>query len=97
MISGEIFALAAKVCAVAGIVSIAYAIVWERRMQKHRRPGIGYWQVTLRRDGGWRREEFFKPEGLRHQRLASRFGLTAAVLWLLGLVLWMVAAWYGAI
>lgn len=55
-------------------------------MQRHRQPGVSYAAVTLRRDGGWRRADLFTPEGLRHQARASRFGLAAAALWVLGLV-----------
>lgn len=76
----------------AGLTSAALAIRSERRMQRHRQPGVSYAAVTLRRDGGWRRAELFTPEGLRHQRRASQFGITAAGLWLLALAAWVALA-----
>lgn len=62
------------------------AIYNERRMQRHRRPGVSYSDVTFRRDGAWRRSDLFTEEGLRHQRLASSFGVPAALLWVLALI-----------
>jgi hypothetical protein len=70
----------------AGTVLMAVAIYNERRMQRHRQAGVTYAQVTFRRDGAWRRADLFTPEGLRHQRLASGFGVPGALLWLLGLL-----------
>ena len=70
----------------AGTVSMAIAVYNERRMHRHRQPGVTYAQATFRLDGGWRRADLFKPEGLRHQRLASGFGVPAAFLWLAGLI-----------
>jgi len=75
---------------VAGIAALAIAVVHERRMQAHRRDGVSYSDVTLRRDGGWRREDLFAPEGLVHQRQASRFGMVGATLLSAGLIAWMV-------
>lgn len=69
-----------------GLASAAVAVFHERRMQRHRLPGVTYAQVTLRRDGGWCREDLFAPEGLAHQRQASKYGILAAVLWLLALL-----------
>lgn len=83
--------LLAKFLAIAGAVSAGYAVVWERRMQRHRQPGVSYWQATMRRDGGWRRDDLFSPEGLRHQRRASRYGLMGAALWLLALAAWAIS------
>ena len=80
------------ILAAAGAVSAALAIRCERRMQRHRQPGVGYAAVTYRRDGGWRRADLFTPEGLRYQRQASRFGVTAAGLWLLALGAWVALA-----
>ena len=74
-----------------GLAALAWAIVNERRMQRHRQPGVTYGQVTWRRDGGWRRDDLFTAEGLRYQRSASRWGLTGAVLLLAAVVLaWIV-------
>jgi len=80
------------ILAAAGVASAALAIRCERRMQRHRQPGVVYAAVTFRRDGGWRRADLFTPEGLRYQRQASRFGVTAAALWLLSLVAWAALA-----
>jgi hypothetical protein len=84
--------LAAGALSAAGVCCAALAIRAERRMQRHRQPGVGYAAVTLRRDGGWRRADLFTPEGLRHQRQASAFGITAAALWVLALVALIVLA-----
>jgi len=75
---------------VAGVAALTLAVVHERRMQAHRRDGVSYRAVTLRRDGGWRREDLFAPEGLLHQRQASRFGMVGATLLIAGLVAWIV-------
>lgn len=76
---------------VAGLGSLARAVVNERRMQRHRQPGVTWWQVTWRRDGGWRREDLFTPEGLACQRQASKWGLTGAILLLCAVLLvWIV-------
>ena len=75
---------------VAGIAALTIAVVHERRMQAYRRDGVSYTDVTLRRDGGWRREDLFAPEGLVHQRRASRFGVAGAALLLAGVIAWIV-------
>ena len=75
---------------VAGVAALTLAVVHERRMQAHRRDGVSYRTATLRRDGGWRREDLFAPEGLVHQRQASRFGMVGATCLIAGLVAWMV-------
>jgi hypothetical protein len=72
---------------VVGTASAGVAVWNERRMQRHRHPGISYAAVTWRRDGGWRRADLFTPEGLRYQARASRFGLTALGLWMLALLM----------
>ena len=65
--------------------------IWnERRMQRHRRPGVTYAQVTFRKDGAWRNSELFTEEGLRYQRRASGFGVPAALLWVLALIAYAV-------
>ena len=76
----------------AGVVAATLAVRSERRMQRHRQPGVGYAAVTLRRDGGWRRADLFSAEGLRHQAQAARFGFAALVCWVLALVVWVVLA-----
>ena len=76
----------------AGLVSACIAVWNERRMQRHRQPGVTYAAVTLRRDGGWRRAELFTPRGLVYPFRASLFGVTAAVLWLTALVSWVLLA-----
>jgi hypothetical protein len=76
--------------------SFGVAIYHERRMQRHRQPGVGYREVTLRRDGGWRRTDLFTPAGLAHQRQASRFGLLGIVLALASLIAWVALAFLSA-
>jgi hypothetical protein len=78
-----------SVLAAAGTVSVALAVVSERRMQRHRRAGVSYRDVTLRRDGAWRRADLFTDEGLRHQARASRFGVLGAALWVAALAAWI--------
>jgi hypothetical protein len=68
------------------------AIYNERRMHRHRQPGVTYAQATYRRDGGWRRTDLFTPEGLAYQRQASRYGVVGAALWVLALIAWAIAA-----
>ena len=82
--------VAALILAGAGVVSIAVAVVFERRMQRHRRPGVSYRDVTLRKDGGWQRADLFTAEGLELQRRAATFGWLGAALWLLALGVWVV-------
>ena len=77
-------------------LSFAVAVMHERRMQRHRQPGVSYRDVTLRRDGGWRRDDLFTAEGLAHQRQASRFGLLGVVLALASLLAWVVLAFLSA-
>jgi hypothetical protein len=72
--------------AVAGTISMGVAIYHERRMHRHRQPGVTYAQATFRRDGSWRRTDIFTPEGLRHQQQASKFGVTGALLWVASLI-----------
>lgn len=78
--------------AAAGSLSVAVAIVHERMMHRHRRPGIGYATATFRRDGGWRRSDLYTEEGLAHQRQASRYGFGGIGLWILALLSWIVLA-----
>lgn len=72
--------------AVGGTLSMAVAVYHERRMHRHRQPGVTYARATFRRDGGWRRADLFTPEGLRYQRQASKYGVTGALLWVLSLI-----------
>jgi hypothetical protein len=74
----------------AGTLSVALAVMSERRMQRHRRAGVSYGDATMRRDGGWRRGDQFTDEGLRHQARASRFGVLGAALWLAALAAWII-------
>ena len=77
----------------AGVASLIWAVVNERRMQRHRRPGVSYRDVTLRRDGGWKRDELFAPEGLVYQRQASKWGVTGALLLILAVFFgWLAGA-----
>ena len=78
-----------KVLIAGGIAALVWAVVNERRMQGHRRPGVSYSQATLRRDGGWRREDLFTEDGLRYQRRASRWGVSGALM----LVMAVILAW----
>jgi hypothetical protein len=77
---------AAGALAFAGVACAVLAVRHERRMHRHRRPGVTYAAATLRRDGGWRRTDLFTDEGLRHQARAARFGMAAATAWALALV-----------
>jgi hypothetical protein len=78
--------------ALAGVACVARAVYCERRMHRYRQPGVDYWQATLRRDGGWRRDDLFTPEGLALQREAARFGWLGAALWILALGAWIALA-----
>jgi len=78
--------------ATAGTISIIAAVFNERRMHRHRQPGVSYAQATFRRDGGWRRADLFTREGLGYQRLASTFGVLGAALWVLALIVFVVLA-----
>ncbi len=82
----------ARVLALAGSALTLVAIGFERLMHRHRQPGVTWAQATFRRDGGWRRVDLFAPQGLRHQRRASAFGVSGALLWVAALVV----AWAGA-
>jgi hypothetical protein len=73
---------------ITGTLLMGVAIYNERRMQRHRQPGVTYSQVTFRTDGAWRRSDLFTPEGLRYQRRASGFGVPGALLWVLALIFW---------
>jgi hypothetical protein len=71
--------------AAAGVLFAGLAVFNERRMHRHRQPGVTYGAATLRRDGGWRRTDLFTAEGLRFQSRASGFGILAVVTWVLAL------------
>lgn len=70
---------------IAGVLFAGLAVFNERRMHRHRQPGVTYGAATLRRDGGWRRAELFTPEGLRYQARASGFAILAVGCWVLAL------------
>jgi hypothetical protein len=72
-----------------GLGFLCVAVVCERRMHAHCRPGVTYAQATLRRDGGWRRADLFTEAGLRHQRRASLFGVSGAGLLLAAILTWI--------
>ena len=82
--------IVASVLAALAVGSFSAAIVSERRMQRHRQPGVSYADVTLRRDGAWRRADLFTPEGLAHQRRAARFGFYGLALTIAALASWVV-------
>ena len=82
--------LVSGLLALAGLALLGAAVVAERRMQRHRQPGVSYARVTLRRDGGWRRSDLFSPVGLRHQRRASLCGVTGTAFLVASLLAWMV-------
>lgn len=82
--------LVASVIATAGVLCLATAVRYERRMHRHRQPGVSYAEATLRKDGGWRRSDLFTSVGLQWQRKASFWGLTGGVLLLASIVAWMV-------
>lgn len=84
--------LGSATLALGGVLAAALAVRSERRMQRHRQPGVSYAAVTLRRDGGWRRADLFTVEGLRHQTRAARFGFIAVLCWVLALLVWVVLA-----
>jgi hypothetical protein len=88
--------VAAAVLAMAGNVTVIVAIYNERRMQRHRQPGVSYAQATFRRDGGWGRADLFTPEGLTYQRRAARYGVIGVVLWILAMGAWLGAVLSGA-
>ena len=77
-------------------VNFGIAIVWERRMQRHRQPGVTYRDVAFRRAGGWRRADLFTREGLALQRQASRYGLLGVVFAIAALIAWVALAWLSA-
>lgn len=72
-----------------GVGCLATAVYNERSMHRHRQPGVSYGEATLRRDGGWRRADLFTPAGLRHQRRASAWGVTGALLLVASLLAWV--------
>ena len=75
-----------------GVMALGIAVACERAMQRHRQPGVTYRQVTLRKDGGWRRDDLFTDTGLRYQRRASTYGVAGAVLLLASLLAYVLFA-----
>ena len=82
--------LVTSLIAAAGVACLATAVSYERRMHRHRQPGVTYAEATLRKDGGWRRSDLFTPVGLQLQRKASLWGVAGGVLLLASLAAWMV-------
>ena len=82
--------LVAAVLAAAGVMALGVAVSYERRMQRHRQPGVSYRDVTFRRDGGWRQADLFSAAGLGLQRRASAWGVTGAALLVAALIAWVV-------
>lgn len=80
----------AGLLAAIGAAALGVAISFERRMHRHRQPGVSYRTATFRKDGGWRRADLFTPDGLRYQRKASLWGVTGAILLVASLAAWMV-------
>lgn len=79
--SGALFAL--------GVGAFVLAVREERKMHRHRQPGVSWRTATMRMDGGWRREDLFTADGLAHQRAASRYGVTGGALWIAALAMWI--------
>lgn len=75
-----------------GALALGIAVGYERAMQRHRQSGVTYSQVTLRRDGGWRRSDLFTDTGLRYQRRASSFGVLGAWLLVVALLAYVLLA-----
>ena len=71
----------------AGGGALIIAIVNERRMQRQRQPGVSYWDVTLRRDGAWRKTELFTDAGLVYQRRAAKWGMIGVACIVAGLIM----------
>jgi hypothetical protein len=78
------------IVATLGLGCLVVAVVHERRMHRHRQPGVTYRQATFRRDGGWRRADLFTDVGLWHQRRASSYGITGAILLCASILAWVV-------
>jgi hypothetical protein len=82
--------LASSILALAALAFLAAAVVHERRMHAHRKPGVSYAQATFRRDGGWRRSDLFTEAGLHHQQRASLYGITGAALLMASILAWVI-------
>ena len=78
--------LLALLSTLSAIIAFTVAIVNERRMQRHRQPGVGYAAATFRRDGGWRRADLFTETGLGFQRRAAKWGMIGAACLVLSLL-----------
>ena len=74
----------------AGIAAWINAVLHERRMHRHRKPGVSYKDATLRWDGAWRRADVFTDVGLAHQKKASLWGVVGAALLVGALVMLVV-------
>jgi hypothetical protein len=82
--------LASSLLALLGLAFVVAAVVHERRMHRHRQPGVSYGQATFRRDGGWRRGDLFTETGLEHQQRASLYGITGVALLFASILAWIV-------
>lgn len=82
-----------KPLVVVGVFALALAVLNERRMQKHRRPGVTYGEVTLRKDGGWKRSDLFTEAGLAYQKTAARWGVIGTI----SLLAAMLLAWLSVL
>lgn len=85
---GPLIAVLLVALAAATIVALTIAVVKERRMQRHRQPGVSYWDVTLRRDGAWRRKDLFTDEGLVYQGQAAKWGMIGTAALVVTLIVW---------
>lgn len=81
--------LVSTTLALVGAGCVLVAIANERRMHRHRQPGVTYAQATFRRDGGWRRSDLFREPAFILQRRASTFGVAGMCCWIAGLLAWM--------
>ena len=81
--------LVAGLLAAVGVAALGVAVGFERRMHRHRQPGVSYRLATFRRDGGWRRSDLFTPVGLQLQRKASLWGMTGTLLLVASVAAWV--------
>lgn len=81
--------LVAGLLAAVGVAALGVGISFERRMHRHRQPGVSYRRATFRRDGGWRRSDLFTPVGLQLQRKASLWGMTGTLLLVASVAAWV--------
>jgi hypothetical protein len=80
----------AGLLAAVGAAALGVAVSFERRMHRHRQPGVTYETATFRKDGGWRRGDLFTATGLLLQRKASLWGATGTLLLAASVAAWVV-------